>query len=85
MQLKIVVTTMLTITECTFYFKRLTHLSDTNPNESYSAVVRSNQAVLAAASGDKVVAEVNEVCISTQNEALFEECDNFQHCSSTYV
>ena len=67
------------------FLEKMTSLSDTNPNESYSAVVRSNQAVLAAASGDKVVAEVNEVCISTQNEALFEECDNFQHSSSTYV
>ena len=57
----------------------------TNPNESCSAVVRSNQAVLAAASGDNVVAEVNEVCSSTHNEVLYEECDNFECHSSTYV
>ena len=57
----------------------------TNPNESYSAVVRSNQKVLVAASGDEVVAEVNETCSSTQKEVLYEECDNFQCISSTYV
>ena len=59
----------------------------TNPNESYSEVVRSNQAVLAAASlsEDEVVAEVNEAYGSTQNEVLYEECDNYQRHSSTYV
>ena len=50
----------------------MTILTVTNPNESYSAVVRSNQAVLAAASlsEDEVVAEVNEAYGSTQNEVL---------------
>ena len=93
-----IITTVLTTIECLIYLRdshcffacfileKMTSLIVTNPNESYSAVVRSNQAVLAAVSlsGDEVVAEFNETYGSTQNEVSYEECDNFQH-SSTYA
>ena len=67
----------------------MTSLIVTNPNESYSEVARSNRTVFTAVSvsEDEVVAEVNEAYGSTQNEALYEECDdsNYQCHSSTYV
>ena len=56
------------------YSEKTTNRVAMKTNESYSSVVRSNQET-----------EVNEAYSSTQNEALYEECDNYQCDSRTFV
>ena len=63
-----------------FLVKTTNHV-EMKANESCSTVIRSN----GSSSGDGVVTEVNEAYTSTKNEALYEECDNFQRDSSTFI
>ena len=63
-----------------FLVKTTNHV-EMKVNESCSTVIRSNGSL----SGDEVVTEVNEAYTSTKNEPLYEECDNFQHDSSTFM